>query len=67
MKYVILPGNSAAPNIVQVAGVKYFPMPPTYDRKLLIGIYLYNDICRPDWLISAERITVKENCSKSYS
>jgi hypothetical protein len=33
MKFFILQGNNAAPNIVQVAGVKYFQPPPTYDRK----------------------------------
>jgi hypothetical protein len=43
VKYVIIPGNSATPNAVQVAGVKYYPVPLTYDRKLLIGRYLYNE------------------------
>jgi hypothetical protein len=33
MKYILLTGNSSTPNIVQVAGVTYFPPPPTYDRK----------------------------------
>jgi hypothetical protein len=41
-----------------VAGVKYFPVPTPYDGKLLIGIYLHNDIFGPDWLTAAERITI---------
>jgi hypothetical protein len=40
VKYVIITGNNAIPTAVQVAGVKYYPVPTTYDRKLLIGRYL---------------------------
>jgi hypothetical protein len=59
VKYVIFSGYSATSNTVQVAGVKYFPVPTSYDRKLLIGIYLHNDIFGPDWLTTAERITIR--------
>lgn len=59
MKYIVFPGCSATTNTVQVAGVKYFPVPPTYDRKLLIRIYLHNDVFGPHWLTTAERITIR--------
>jgi hypothetical protein len=35
MRYILLTGNSSTPNIVQVAGVTYYPPPPTYDRKFV--------------------------------
>jgi hypothetical protein len=41
VKCVIISGNSVTPNAVQVAGVKYYPVPITYDRKLLIGRLTY--------------------------
>jgi hypothetical protein len=33
MIYILLTDNISTPNIVQVAGVTYFPSPATYDRK----------------------------------
>jgi hypothetical protein len=59
VKYVLFTGYSAAPSTVQMAGVKNFPVPQTYDRKSLIGIYLHNDIFGPYWLTTAEKITIR--------
>jgi len=35
MRCILLTGNHSTPNIVHVAGVTYFPQPPTYDRKFV--------------------------------